>query len=292
VDVSEIPLLQVNGIPKGMKITDGSRWYISSSPSDWFDLTEWEVSKLKLITDQGMPGDYFLTYRLTTTEIDNGSSAVVEQTVYVKVDEVLPQLTEQRVSKSVDLPKVSEPSSSAGGSEAQGASTDIESNKLTQSIPVVPAAISSTVPMEAIQIEPAMMKFEHDPELTREFDTLRNDSIKEMLTLGNGDALGLSSEDRYQESISWVSFTAMESRRLDDAEALEVRADREIGEIQETQIQGQSNIDRAVENSITLQGRVVAFWNMLRGAVLVQETEASLDNRVDVRTSQRSGKQR
>jgi hypothetical protein len=295
IDGSEKPSLEVQGVPKGMKITDGAQSFVSTNPLTWFDLTQWDVSKLKLITDEGVPGDYFLTYRLTTTETSNGSTASIEKTVYVRVDEVLPQLAERRIEQKIDMPRVIE-SSDRSVPETEAKFSVSETSKGSDPAPTalaaesLPPAESSAEVTGFIAMEPVILEFDQDLELAREFEALERISAGATAVSGAGNSMNSSIEYRQQDLV--YSPVSDSSLALNMPADVGTRADQGGEEAREIQIQEQAEIDREVDRGVSLQGRVVAFWNMLRGGVVVQETVASQDNRTESRTSQRSTKVR
>jgi hypothetical protein len=73
--------------------------------------------------------------------------------------------------------------------------------------------------------------------------------------------------------------------------------DTEYRDVEETsaviqeQLREQSEIDQETQRNVSMQSRVVAFWNMLRGGVLSQDSAVRQDARVETRSGQRGGKQ-
>jgi VCBS repeat-containing protein len=290
LDGSEVPRLEVQGIPRGMRITDGINSYTSSNPSAWVDLTQWNISGLKLTSDGGMPGDYSVKYRLTTTEISNGSTASIETTIAVRVNEVLPQIMVELPKPESDIPRLTDTSDrSAMDTNSANASSDVVTLADRSLIPpeIKPTADSSGLVVNA----PVDVNFEEDHELLREFETEQETSSRSFAVTTQANSASMSFEYRHVDSFDSMSTHSIET--ADPFVAQEYRSNQETKGAPETVLQEQqSEMTQEVHRSVSLQGRIVAFWNMLRGGVILQETSLAPDSRIETKASQRSNKGR
>lgn len=102
-DGSETLSLFVRGLPAGVVITDGQSNHRveSSDPSEWINITGWNLPTLRLdpVTDSDQ--DFRLTFQLKATELENGSVAVTERTLDVTVTAVA-DAPDLEVTRSAD----------------------------------------------------------------------------------------------------------------------------------------------------------------------------------------------
>jgi hypothetical protein len=233
-----------------------------------------------------------LKYRLTTTETSNGSFASVEKVVTVRFDEVMPQISEQRAEQRVDAPRVSE---NTANSEVDSKDTlkDSEIGKVAKSGSTASAADTELNVPSAVGVESVAMAFDQDLDTARQYEALQRTMNRSLATPDRDDSMAWSignQENRQQDMFH--STVGHHGEVMNPATSAEVRPEQLTEEAIEERVQEQNELEREVERGVSLQGRVVAFWNMLRGGVIVQETAAPQENRMEIRTSQRSNKDR
>jgi len=287
-DGSEVASLHVRGIPMGMKITDGVQSHVSTNPLDWVELTNWNIPALKLDSQGGVWGAYTFTYRLTTTELGNGSNASVETSVKIDVDAVLPPVVEQQVQAKVEVLRVSEPSDrvTVETSSAEPTSEPVREAP-TNSGTATAEATPQSVGVLAMDI--STVEFSQDLELAREFESLQQSELRSFALVAKLDSATQTFEVQEERTVT--------AKMADMAQIAALGIDTEYGNSEETgnvsqeQLQEQSEIEQETQRNVSMQSRVVAFWNMLRGGVLSQDSAVRQDARVETRTSQRGGKQ-
>jgi hypothetical protein len=275
-----------------VKLTDGNLTYISTDPLAWVDVTQWNLSKLKMITNDAIPGTHEIKYRLTTTETSNGSLASVEKIVIVRFDEVLPQISEQRDEQRIDAPRVSENTAdSMVDSKDMLDASEIGKGAKSES-QASTAETALDVP-NALGVESFATDFHQDLDMTRQYEALQRTLNRMLETPDRADSLDWSvGNQEYRQQDMFHSTIGQNGEVMNSATSAEVRSGQVTEEATEERVQEQIDLEREVERGVSLQGRVVAFWNMLRGGVIVQETAAPQENRMETRTSQRSNKNR
>jgi hypothetical protein len=288
-DGSEVASVQVRGIPQGMRITDGVQSYLSGDPLAWVDLSNWNVSALKLDTQGGQSGSYTFTYRLTTTELGNGSAAMIETTVNVDVDAVLPPVIEQTVEVRNETPRISE-SSSRSTKDTRVAEIVSEAIQATQIASEATTTEPSTAELVgAIIVEAGGVEFAQDDQLARDFEALQQPSLRSFDLISKLDSTTQTFE--FQQEDSRGTDIADSTQIATSNPDMEYRSTSEHAGVSEEQLGEQSEVEQETQRNVTLQGRVVAFWNMLRSGVLSQDSGVRQDVRIETRSGQRSGKQ-
>ncbi|MFN6163585.1 MAG: VCBS domain-containing protein, partial [Planctomycetota bacterium] len=292
LDGSETVVLEVQGIPRGMMITDGVNSYVSANPATWVNLNTWNVSGLKLITAGGMPGDYSLNYRLTTTETSNDSTAQVENRIGIRVHELLPQIMVELAEPKVEMPKMSDSSNPAPKETIAIADVASEGSSSSQPAAMVsetnPTGGSSTAGV--VMMSPVTVEYDQDYDLLNEFESPSDVPERLFATLATMNAVTESMDNQPLESRdSFVSSPAIKVASAGDSE---IDSSQNTKSTSEERLQEQSEMAREVQRNFTLQGRIVAFWNMLRGGVNLDDTSILKDYRQDVRPNQRSNKGR
>jgi hypothetical protein len=287
-DGSEVASLHVRGIPTGMRITDGVQSHVSTNPLDWVELTNWNIPGLKLDSQGGVWGAYSFTYRLTTTELSNGSAASVETTVKIDVDAVLPPVVEQQVQARVEVLRVSEPSDRV---TVESGATEPNSEPTQMTSPDSSATTSDIAPqsVDVMAIDISTVEFSQDLELAREFESLQQSAPSSFALVAKLDSSTQTFEVQEEQagSATMAEVTQIAASSVDT----EYRDVEETSAVIQEQLREQSEIDQETQRNVSMQSRVVAFWNMLRGGVLSQDSAVRQDARVETRSGQRGGKQ-
>jgi VCBS repeat-containing protein len=290
LDGSETVVLEVQGIPRGMMITDGVNSYVSANPMTWVNLNTWNVSGLKLITAGGMPGDYSLNYRLTTTETSNDSMARVENRIGVRVHELLPQIMVELAVPKVEMPKMSDSSNPVPRESVVTADVVSEGSSSSQPASMVSETNPTRDTAGVMMMSPSTVAYDQDDDLMNEFESSSDVPERLFATLAAMNAVTESVDHRQSESLD-VLVSGPAIRMVSPAES-EVDSSQNTDETSEEGLQEQSKMAREVQRNFTLQGRIVAFWNMLRGGVNLDDTSIVKDYRQDIRPNQRSNKGR
>jgi hypothetical protein len=123
-----------------------------------------------------------------------------------------------------------------------------------------------------------------------EFESSSDVPERLFATLAAMNAVTESVDHRQSESLD-VLVSGPAIRMVSPAES-EVDSSQNTDETSEEGLQEQSKMAREVQRNFTLQGRIVAFWNMLRGGVNLDDTSIVKDYRQDIRPNQRSNKGR
>ena len=133
------------------------------------------------------------------------------------------------------------------------------------------------------------VEFSQDLELAREFESLQQSELRSFALVAKLDSATQTFEVHEERTVT--------ATMADMAQIAALGIDTEYGNSEETgnfsqeQLQEQSEIEQETQRNVSMQSRVVAFWNMLRGGVLSQDSAVRQDARVETRTSQRGGKQ-
>lgn len=84
-DGSEQLKLQLAAIPKGVILTDGTRYFTASTDNASVDITSWDWQKLSITVPTSYCGDICLKVLATTTELATGSSVQTQRNLSIKV---------------------------------------------------------------------------------------------------------------------------------------------------------------------------------------------------------------
>ncbi|MBN8601229.1 MAG: cadherin repeat domain-containing protein, partial [Planctomycetes bacterium] len=277
MDGSEIPTLGISGIPQGMRITDGTNNYVSQNATQWANLNGWNLTSLRLVTDGGIPGDYNFTYRLTIVEGANGSTSVIQQTIKVVVDEVLPQISSGSQASPQTIPLTSTSSQETSpADEPQTAAVATEETAEMSTTELNPENITTN--------EVTNYVFETDSDIEREFDSLlrataNNTSARQTPTFE------FSLSEQFGDTVDG-SQSGNGVRTMEEFE-MAVEALQEITETEEL-LRNQSDLEVETQQQFSIQSSLIAFWNLIRANISPQETNTESDARNEIRVTQRT----
>jgi Ca2+-binding RTX toxin-like protein len=88
LDGSEVLAVEIEGIPVGAVLSDGSESFTSSAGSTLADVSGWDLSSLTITPVQDTVDDFQLSVTVTATEIESGDTAVTQGTIDVVVNAV------------------------------------------------------------------------------------------------------------------------------------------------------------------------------------------------------------
>jgi hypothetical protein len=214
---------------------------------------------------------------------------MIETTVNVDVDAVLPPVIEQTVEVRNETPRISE-SSSRSTTDTRVAEIVSEAIQATQiASEAATTEPSTSEPVGAVIVEASGVEFAQDDQLARDFEALQQPSSRSFELISKLDSATQTFEIQQQDSpdASIAGTTEISASNTDT----EYRSTSENAGVSEEQLLEQSEVEQETQRNVTLQGRVVAFWNMLRSGVLSQDSGARQDVRIETRAGQRSGKQ-
>ncbi len=132
--------------------------------------------------------------------------------------------------------------------------------------------------------------YDQDYDLMNEFESYLDVPERSFATLTPIRAVAESPSHRPAESLG--AMVSGSRGALVSSRDLQALSSQHSEETIEAGIQKQLEMGREVQRSFSLQGQFVAFWNMLRGGVSIDDTSIAKDYRQDVRPSQRSSKER
>jgi hypothetical protein len=277
-DGSEIATLGILGVPQGMKITDGRNSYTSGNPSQWANLSGWNLANLRLVTMGGLPGDYSLNYRLTIIEGANGSSYILEESVDIVVDEVLPQITGGGPTQAQFVPSIATEVENANAQDKQ-----LVDNLITE-INSLPFS-SMLKPEVADSMEIATLVFETDGEIAREFEWLLRSNRDEKTAMQEREAIEYVLTEQFSQtlenSINSGGLCTMEEFELIIQELQQITESEEL-------LKNQSDLKVESQQQFSFQSSLIALWNLLRATIAPQESTPEADARNEIRVTQRT----
>jgi hypothetical protein len=278
-DGSEISTLSILGVPKGMRITDGLNSYTSSNPSQWANLSGWNFANLRLVTMGGLPGDYSLTYRLNIMEGANGSTSVLEESVDIVIDEVLPQISGSGPTQPQPVPSVA--------TEEENVA-DSQDKELFDTLATDVNSLASTYllnPEDANSTEVTTLVFETDSEIAEEFEWLLRSNRDENIAMQERETFDLALTEQFNQTLD----NSVNSGGLRTMEEFELAVE-ELQQITETEelLKTQSDLQVQSQQQFSFQSSLIAFWNLLRANIAPQESTSEADARNEIRVTLRS----
>ena len=264
-----------------MRLTDGVSSHQSIDSSQWLEITSWNLSNLRLVTDGGLPGDYSLSYRLTSVEGANGSSTSVEESVQIRVDEVLPQVD----AKNAAHEQVTSRTASEAIDETSQVDKPVERLIVGSATDRHVEATTSVNPEIFIAVDANTFIFEEDINASQEFDWLLQGTSRDSSSPATPSFQMPELTDQMQGSLE-ANIATGGVRTMEEFEQA-VNSLQEITEAEE-QIRQQSTLQEQTERGFSIQGSLIAIWNLLRANVVPQDNSAENESRGEVRVVQRA----
>jgi hypothetical protein len=262
-----------------MRITDGLNSYTSSNPSQWANLSGWNFANLRLVTMGGLPGDYSLTYRLNIMEGANGSTSVLEESVDIVIDEVLPQISGSGPTQPQPVPSVA--------TEEENVA-DSQDKELFDTLATDVNSLASTYllnPEDANSTEVTTLVFETDSEIAEEFEWLLRSNRDENIAMQERETFDLALTEQFNQTLD----NSVNSGGLRTMEEFELAVE-ELQQITETEelLKTQSDLQVQSQQQFSFQSSLIAFWNLLRANIAPQESTSEADARNEIRVTLRS----
>jgi hypothetical protein len=226
----------------------------------------------------GLPGDYSLNYRLTIIEGANGSSYILEESVDIVVDEVLPQITGGGPTQAQFVPSIATEVENANAQDKQ-----LVDNLITE-INSLPFS-SMLKPEVADSMEIATLVFETDGEIAREFEWLLRSNRDEKTAMQEREAIEYVLTEQFSQtlenSINSGGLCTMEEFELIVQELQQITESEEL-------LKNQSDLKVESQQQFSFQSSLIALWNLLRATIAPQESTPEADARNEIRVTQRT----
>ena len=265
VDGSESMVLRLRGIPVGIAISDSIRQVVSESASNWYDISNFELTKLHLVTSGGVDGTFELEFSSTAVEGSNQNEATSTVRFEVIIDQVLPVF-----ELNNELPVSTSESTSASPDQGLDKSTD-ETSSTTAAVIEGAGEIVQEFIIVMEQLSDPLATLDDSDDLT-EVNELRELDSRESLSF-ELSTFEIGELNTYRNIHSMDSAVSFEGYSYANMIGFEAAAQVFIGA-------------NSVDGVTGVNSAVLMMWNMIRFTISTLPSSRDQDIVDDVRYSQ------